>query len=152
MIAWLSSNFVMDKTKIKTAIIGGLAATAAMTMLIFLAPLMGMPDMKIGNMIADFIMIPLWLGWLMHLMFGIVWALFYVLYVRDELTISYILKGTIYALIPWLLMQILLAPIMGLGFFFSKSSEFLMLVLGTMMGHVLYGIVLVLSTKPKENL
>lgn len=49
---------------------GGIVATAAMTMLMLIAPMMGMPETPIGNMLARFMGIPVWMGWVMHFVIG----------------------------------------------------------------------------------
>ena len=141
----------MNNTKIKQALIGGIAATAVMTMIMLIAPVMGMPDMKIGNMIAGFMGMPVWIGWAMHLMIGIVWAMVYVFLVRDKLSISYALRGMLFALLPWVLMQLMVMPMMGTGIFSSNAPDALKIVMGTLMGHLVYGLVLGQTTKPTQN-
>ena len=139
----------MDAIKLKQAILGGLAATIAMTMVMFVAPMMGMPDMKIGNMLASFMAMPLWTGWLMHLMAGLIWATGYVFFVKERLNLNYVLKGMVFALVPWLLMQLMAMPMMGLGIFSSKSADQMPMIAGTLIGHLVYGIVLGITTKAK---
>ncbi len=137
----------MNNKKIKQGLTGGIAATAVMTLIMLIAPMMGMPDMKIGNMMAAFMGIPVWLGWAMHLMIGIVWAMVYVFLVKDRLTLSPAIKGMLFALLPWILMQLMVMPMMGMGLFSANAPNQVMMVLGTMMGHLVYGLVLGLSTK-----
>ena len=139
----------MDAIKLKQAILGGLAATIAMTMVMFVAPMMGMPDMKIGNMLASFMAMPLWTGWLMHLMAGLIWATGYVSFVKERLSVNYALKGMVFAIAIWLLMQVMAMPMMGLGIFSSKSADQMQMVAGTLIGHLVYGIVLGITTKAK---
>ena len=126
----------MNNTKIKQALIGGIAAAAVMTMIMVIAPRMGMP---------------VWTGWAMHLMIGIVWAMVYVFLVRDKLSISYALRGMLFAVLPWVLMQLMVMPMMGTGIFSSNAPDALKIVMGTLMGHLVYGLVLGLTTKPTQN-
>ncbi|MGF7080366.1 DUF6789 family protein [Mucilaginibacter sp. UYCu711] len=137
----------MDSKKLKQALTGGIIATSVMTMIMLAAPMMGMPDMKIGNMMAGFMGIPVWLGWAMHLMIGIVWAMVYVFLIKDRLTLNPAIKGMLFALLPWILMQLMVMPMMGMGVFSANSPNPVMMVVGTMMGHLVYGLVLGLSTK-----
>ncbi len=137
----------MDSKKLKQALIGGIIATAIMTMLMLIAPMMGMPDMKIGNMMAGFMGIPVWAGWGMHIMIGIIWAMVYVFLVRDRFSLSPALKGMLFAVLPWMLMQLMVMPMMGMGIFSANSPDALKMVMGTLMGHLVYGLVLGLSTK-----
>lgn len=136
----------MNSVKIKKALWGGVAATVAMTILMLVAPMMGMPPMKIGNMMADFMGMPVWTGWAMHLMIGIVWASVYVFVVKERLTMNPALKGMLFALLPWFLMQVMVMPMMGMGVFSMNSPEPMKMVIGTLMGHLLYGLVLGLTT------
>jgi uncharacterized membrane protein YagU involved in acid resistance len=138
---------MMDSKKVKQALIGGIIAAAVMTVLMVVAAMMGMPDMKIGNMIAGFIGIPVWAGWTMHLMIGIVWAMAYVFLVRDRFTQSPALKGMLFAILPWMLMQLMVTPMMGMGIFSANSPDAFEMVIGTLMGHLVYGLVLGISTK-----
>lgn len=48
---------------INLVIKSGLLATAAMTLLMLGAPMMGMPKMPIGEMLADFLHMPVVPGW-----------------------------------------------------------------------------------------
>jgi uncharacterized membrane protein YagU involved in acid resistance len=137
----------MDSKKLKQALTGGIIATVLMTMLMLVAPMMGMPDMKIGNMMAGFIGIPVWSGWVMHLMIGIIWAIVYVFLVRDRFTLSPAFKGMLFAILPWMLMQLMVMPMMGMGVFSANSQEPMKMVMGTLMGHLVYGLVLGISTK-----
>ena len=137
----------MDSKKLKQALIGGIIATAAMTMLMLVAPMMGMPDMKIGNMMAGFMGIPVWAGWAMHLMIGIIWAMVFVFLVKNRLTLSPALKGMLFAILPWMLMQLMVMPMMSMGVFSVNSTDPMKMVMGTLMGHLVYGLVLGISTK-----
>lgn len=137
----------MNTIKLKQGLLGGIIATVVMTMLMLAAPMMGMPDMNIGNMMANFLDIPVWLGWAMHLMIGIFWALVYVFLVKDRLIVSPAIKGMLFALLPWILMQLMVMPMMGMGVFSANAPNPFMMVVGIMMGHLVYGLVLGLSTK-----
>ena len=137
----------MNMIKLKQGLLGGIIATVVMTMLMLVAPMMGMPDMKIGNMMAGFMGIPVWLGWAMHLMIGIVWTMVYVFLVKDRLTLSPAIKGMLFALLPWILMQLMVMPMMGMGVFSANAPNPVMMMVGTMMGHLVYGLVLGLSAK-----
>jgi hypothetical protein len=57
------------------AILAGLAATAVMTLIMLMAPLMGMPEMNIGKMLSGFMGVPTFIGWASHFMIGVVLAI-----------------------------------------------------------------------------
>ncbi|MGA9649813.1 DUF6789 family protein [Pedobacter sp.] len=140
----------MESIKLKQGIFAGIAATLVMTMLMLIAPMMGMPEMKIGNMIAQFMGMPVWVGWLMHMMVGILLALIYVFAVRDRLSWHPFVKGILFALLPWMIMQLMVMPMMGIGLFSANASEPAKMVMGTMMGHLVYGAVLGLAAKARS--
>lgn len=140
---------IMNTIKIRRIIIGGIAATTVMTVMMLIAPMMGMPDMKIGNMVANFMHIPIALGWVIHFMIGIFWAGIYAFFFKDLVSINPSVKGILFALIPWLLMQVLIMPMMGMGVFSSLTPEPIKMLIGTMMGHLIYGLILGLTIKGK---
>jgi hypothetical protein len=65
------------KTKITQALIGGIAATLVMTMVMFIGPMMGLPKMNPASMLSMMIGVPVFMGWVLHFMIGIIFALVY---------------------------------------------------------------------------
>ena len=123
------------------AILAGLVATAAMTMLMLVGPMMGMPKMPIGDMLASFMGIPVILGWTAHFMIGAALALIYVFVFAERLPGSGAVRGALYGLIPWFLAQVMVNPMMGAGIFAINTPAPLMMVMGSLMGHLVYGAV-----------
>jgi hypothetical protein len=64
----------MAKLNLGRALLAGIVGTAAMTMLMLAAPLMGMPRMSIGEMLGSFLHIGSAAGWAMHGVIGLVLA------------------------------------------------------------------------------
>ena len=126
---------------------GGIIATAAMTLLMLLAPLMGMPKMPIGEMLANFMGIPPALGWIAHFMIGTLLAAAYVLFWKDNLTGKPAVKGLLFSLLPFLMAQLLVMPMMGAGIFSMNTPVPMMIVMGSLIGHLVYGAVLGLASK-----
>lgn len=124
------------------AILAGLVATAAMTMLMLAGPMMGMPKMPIGEMLASFMGIPAALGWVAHFMIGAVLGFVYAQAFVERLPGSSAVRGALYGLIPWCLAQVMVNPMMGAGFFASNTPAPLMMVMGSLLGHLVYGAVL----------
>ena len=123
------------------AITAGIVGTLAMTMLMIMAPFMGMPEMNIGKMLSSFMGIPVALGWLAHFMIGSVLAIIYAYGFAEKIPGKGWLRGVIYSLIPWLAAQIMVNPMMGAGVFASATPAPLMIVMGSLMGHLVYGAV-----------
>ena len=118
---------------------GGILATAVMTLVMLMAPLMGLPRMPIGDMLANFMHLPSALGWLAHFMIGTILAAEYVLFFGPALKVNRILAGTLYALIPFVLAQTMVMPIMGAGFFSIHTPAPFLMVMGSLIGHLVYG-------------
>ncbi len=130
----------MQQRQLK-AVIAGLWGTLAMTMVILMAPAMGMPPMPVGKMLANFMGIPEFIGWAAHVMIGIVLALIYANVFVTRLPGKPWVRGATFGLIPWLVMQAMLNPMMGAGFFAYNTPAPVLIVLGSMMGHLIFGVV-----------
>src|SRR3990172_311455 len=80
----LNSSFItnkgrlnMQKPNLTKALLAGVVGTIAMTMLTYIAPIMGMPEMNIPQMLSGFMGVPIVAGWLAHFMVGTVFAIMY---------------------------------------------------------------------------
>ena len=104
------------------AIVAGLVGTLIMTMVMLMAPLMGFPPMPIGKMLADFMGFPEAFGWIAHFMIGTVLAVAYAIIFAARLPGNGVVRGALYGLLPWLLSQIMVNPMMGAGIFASTLS------------------------------
>ncbi|MCK5076583.1 MAG: DUF2938 family protein [Calditrichia bacterium] len=125
----------------------GLIATTAMTLLMLVAPMMGMPKMPIGEMLAGFMHIPVALGWVMHFMVGTILAAAHQIVWKNRLPVNAAVNGMIFSLIPFLIAQSVVMPVMGAGFFSMNTPAPVMMVMGSLIGHLVYGAVLGAVTK-----
>ena len=128
----MSGNF-----NLKKAVAAGLAGTAAMTALMLMAPMMGMPPMNIGEMLGSMMDGITALGWVAHFMIGTVLAVIYGALFAERLAGPAAVRGMLFGLAPWLLAQVAVMPMMGAGFF----SGSMMVAAGSLMGHLVYGAV-----------
>jgi len=126
----------MSQLRIGRAIAAGLVGTAAMTMLMLGAPLMGMPKMAIGEMLGSFLHIGSAAGWAMHVMIGLVLALIYAGWFAARLPGGPALKGAIYGFGVFLLAQLVVSPMMGGGVFSGGNMP---MIVGSLLGHLVYG-------------
>lgn len=125
------------KLSIPRAIVAGLAGTAVMTMIgVYVAPMMGMPRMNPADMLAMQMGGNAMLGWAGHLMIGSVLAILYAV-VAMRLPGPFWMRGAIFALAPWLMAQVVMMPMMGMGFFSGSMA----LAGGSLIGHLMYGAV-----------
>lgn len=130
-------------TKIKQALIGGILGTAVMTMVMFIAPFMGMPKMNPAAMLSMMMGFPIVVGWLMHFMIGVIFALAYALFFINlvKKVSNNILKGAIFGMAAFIFAQIMMA-IMGLMLPMPPmEGSMVLMMLGSIMGHVIFGIV-----------
>ncbi len=138
------------KTKISQAAIGGIVATLVMTMVMFVAPYMGLPKMNAATMLSMMMGVPVLIGWGIHFMIGIIFALAYTfLFVPILKKVNNrIVKGTIFGLAVFVFAQVMMA-VMGaiFGGMSSPEGRMLLVLLGGIIGHIIYGIVVSLLVK-----
>lgn len=136
----------MNTQDIQKAIIAGAIATAAMSAVAAMAPLMGMPPMNPAAMLASQMGGSIVLGWAAHFMVGIILALAFALVVRSRLPGPALVKGALFAIAPWLMAQLVMMPMMGMGLFSGSA----MMAGGSLMGHLVFGAVLGLVYRPSQ--
>ena len=66
---------------------------------------------------------------------------------KDKLSGNAVTKGLLFSLVPFLLAQILVMPMMGAGLFSANTPAPLMMVMGSLIGHLVYGATLGAVTK-----
>ena len=74
------------------------------------------------------------MGWIAHFMIGVILAELYAV-VAGSLPGPVVVRGALYGLAPWLLLQVAVMPMMGMGFFSGAMS----LAMGSLLGHIIYG-------------
>ena len=135
----------MRNNAIGRAVLAGLAATAVMTIIMLMAPLMGMPEMNIGKMLSGFMGVPTFIGWAGHFMIGVVLAIGYGVFFEPRLHNAPVVRGILYGLFPWMVSQVMVNPMMGAGLFASNTPAPFLMVMGSLLGHVAYGAILGLA-------
>lgn len=129
----MSSNFNPVR-----AIIAGLAGTAAMSMMMFVAPMMGLPEMKIWEMLAAQMNASVAVGWAAHIMVGVVLAVAYAAVFSAKLPGAAPARGALFAVAPWLMAQVVMMPMMGAGLFSGSA----VLAMMSLMAHLVFGAVI----------
>ncbi|MBL0309940.1 MAG: hypothetical protein IPP77_09760 [Bacteroidetes bacterium] len=127
-----------------SALIGGIAGTAAMTALMYIAPMMGFPKMNAAAMLSGMMDMPMMVGWVMHFMIGIIFALGYFYLMNKALPISNnYLRGAAYGVLVFVFAQIMMAVAGMMGMMSAPmEGSMMMMALGSLMGHLVYGAVL----------
>jgi uncharacterized membrane protein YagU involved in acid resistance len=136
--------------KIKQSLIGGIVGTIAMSIITWMAPLMGFPKMSPPDMLAGMFGLPVFAGWVMHFMIGIIFALAYIFLIQKYLRKipNRYVKGAVFGIIVFVFAQIMMS-IMGAVFtpVPSPAGSMVLIVSGSLIGHIVYGIVVVLFSK-----
>jgi len=147
---YYKENIMQNKSI--TILKAGLLATFIMTAVMLAAPMMGMPKMLIGNMLAHFMGIPVALGWVAHFMIGTLIAGNYVLLFSNRFHFKAALNGALFSIIPFLMAQLIIMPMMGAGFFSNLTANPMGMVMGSLIGHIVYGITLGLLAESTTGL
>ncbi|MGZ2368459.1 DUF6789 family protein [Ancylomarina sp. YFZ004] len=136
--------------KIQKGLVGGITGTAAMSLFMMLAPLMGIPKMNPAQMLSSMMGFPIPVGWLMHFMIGVTFAMAYVFLLINLVSKikSRILKGTICGLAIFIFAQIMMG-IMGavMGGMPPMEGNMVLMMIGSIAGHIIFGIVVALVIK-----
>ena len=137
---------------IKSAVIAGVVGTTAMTLSTYMAPLMGI-EMNIPSMLASTFGAPIIIGWVMHFMIGIILAINFAALFHPKFGSSNKIKvGATFSLIPWLMAQVIVMPMMtimnGGGYFDGFFSGSIIMALASLLGHLIYGTVASLIYQP----
>ena len=120
------------------AVVGGLVGTLAMTAVgLWVAPVMGIPKMNPADMLAGAMGGNALLGWLGHLMIGMILALIYAV-VAPRLPGAPAVRGAIFSLAPWLMAMLAIMPMMGMPAFGGAAAP----AVGSLIGHLVYGSIL----------
>jgi hypothetical protein len=114
-------------------ILGGVAGTAAMTMMMMLiAPMMGV-HMDIAASLAWMV------GMVIHLMMGIlIYPLVYGILLRRYLPGSALVRGLIWGSIFWMMMELAVMPMIGAGVL-GLNGPGMMGAVAALMAHLVYG-------------
>lgn len=130
------------KPNIGRAILGGLAGTIVLTLLMYIgAPMMGIPKMDIAAMLGS--MLGGWtMGMVMHFVNGvIIFPLIYAFVLFSKLRGTPVIKGILWGVTLWLVAGLLVMPMMGAGFFGTANGG-IMAAGASLMGHIVYGALL----------
>lgn len=136
-------------SNISRSVISGVAGTAVMTAIMFIGPMMGMPKMNPAEMLSSMSGMPVAAGWAMHFMIGIVFAAAYVYLFATKVKIgNRLLKGAAFGMVVFIFAQVMMG-IMGaiMGGMPQPEGSMVLMMVGSIMGHVVYGVVVAAISK-----
>jgi uncharacterized membrane protein YagU involved in acid resistance len=119
--------------------VGGFVGTVAITMMMyFVSPMMGV-KMDIAAALGKMLGGSWAMGMTLHFVNGtIIFPLIYAFLLYRILPGQYWAKGIYWGLVLWLLAQAVVMPMMG-GGFFSANMGGMKAVIGSLLGHIVYG-------------
>ena len=126
-------------------ILSGIVATAVMTIMMMIAPYMGLPKMDIAGMLSGMTHTPRIVGWLMHFMIGTIFAFVYTKYFNAWLhkIDSNFLRGITYGFVVFIFAQIMMAIIMKImpppDMPMPANQNMMLMMLGSLIGHLVFG-------------
>lgn len=126
--------------KIQKSIFAGIIGTAIMTMVMFIAPMMGMPKMSPPDMLAGMLGVPSIAGWVMHFMIGIIFALAYTYLFAPKVKIGNLfVKGAVFGFVVFIFAQIMLAIMGAMLPMPEMEGSMILVMIGSIIGHIIYG-------------
>ena len=135
------------------AIVAGLVAAAVFSMVMVMAPKMGMPKMDIINLLGTmFGKENRLLGWMMHAIMGIVFSLIYAFLWSQGIGAATLQGGLIFGAAQWLIVGMIMGmfPMMHVGIRSGKveapglwmtKNGGMMSFVGGLIGHLVFGVV-----------
>lgn len=128
-------------TKIKNSILAGVIGTIIMTIVMMLAPTIGLPKMSAPEMLTTMLGTPVFVGWFLHFMIGIIFAFFYTyVCVYKFKTSNLYLKGAIFGIIVFVFAQIMMSIMGALMPMPKMEGSMILTVIVSLVGHIVYGI------------
>ncbi len=141
---------------ILNAVIAGLVSTVVFTMILMMAPKMGMPKMDIVSLLGSMFGKPNQaLGWMMHLMMGVIFALIYAFLWSNGIGAATWTSGLVFGAVHWLIAGVVMGmiPMMHAGIksgavqapgLWMTNNGGAMAFMGGLVGHMIFGIVVAL--------
>lgn len=139
------------------AIVAGLVATLVFTVILMMAPRMGMPKMDIVELLGSMFGKPNpVLGWMMHLMMGAIFALVYAFLWSNGIGAATWFSGLVFGAVHWLVVGVMMAmiPMMHAGIksgavkapgmWMTGNGGGMMAFMGGLVGHMIFGLVVAL--------
>ena len=128
-------------------------ATAVMTLLMLIAPFLGLPPMNAGALLGSIVGGNETIGWIQHFVIGIIFAFVYATFFNDWLPVeNNILRGTMYGIIVFVFSEINFTLINLFGFLtWHQKESMALMVAGNCLVRMAYGTILGLFFKSSKH-
>lgn len=132
------------KNQLTKYVLAGILGTIVMTIVMMVAPNMGMPEMAPWKLLSGTLGVPIVVGWILHFMMGILFALGYGYVFAPNVHIKNIwLKGVAFGIAALIVAQIGM-QIMGMMFEMPPlDGSMQMRLVAMLIGHIVFGVVTV---------
>jgi hypothetical protein len=143
---------------ILSAVIAGVVASLVFSIVLAMAPRLGMPRMDIVSLLGSMFSAKSnqALGWMMHLIMGVVFALLYAFLWSSGISGATWVGGLIFGAVQWLVVGMVMGmmPMMHVGIksgsvkapgLWMTNNGGLMAFMGGLVGHMVFGTVIALS-------
>ncbi|WP_432410833.1 DUF6789 family protein [Rasiella sp. SM2506] len=131
------------------SIIAGIVATLIMSIFMMIAAMIGMPKMSPPEMLSGMMGASIVVGWILHFVIGIIFALMYVYIISSWLIKigNIVLKGVVFGIIAFVIAQVSMA-LMGMVMDVPQpDGNIILLAIGSLVGHIVFGIIVALIAK-----
>ena len=131
------------RPNLRRTVLGGVIGTILMTlMMYFVSPVITGHRMDIAATLGSMMWDSWYLGMMVHVAIGaVVVPLFFAYIIYGLLPGAPWLKGLAWGLILWLVAQVVVLPMMGVGVFSSRMGG-MAAAIGSLIGHSVYGLAL----------
>ena len=113
----------------------GLAGTVVMTVFSYFSNYLHLPSTDYHGMIASHFSMGSAFAWVIYFGLGVMLAYFYGTFFRKRLPAHSWMRGIVYAVLIWGVTEIILMPILGMGFFSGSITA----AFAAFIGMALYG-------------
>ncbi len=133
-------------TKIQKTILGGIIGTAIMSLVMFIMPLVGFAKMAPQNLLSNMMGKPIYVGWLLHFIIGIIFAFVYTYLGLFKWRINNIyLKGAVFGILVFVVGQIFMHFLQSSFGLPPMEGSIIHNMLGGFLANLFYGIAVVVT-------
>lgn len=129
----------MQRNNIVVAVPAGLIATAAMTVLMLMAPVAGIPAINMPRVLGWSVGVRLSTGMVLNFVLGVVLAVLFAIFLTRRFAAASWVIGTLFGLALWAFLMLIGGPAIGWGLFASRTASPVGTVLTTFFGHIAFG-------------
>lgn len=126
--------------KVSKSLVAGILGTIVMTVVMMILPYLGFPESDPASMLADMFGVSTLVGWILHFVVGIVFALFYTLLCLMKRFVSNEhLRGVLFGVIVFILAQVGFVILSNFVTMPEPSGDLTMMMIGSVIAHIVYG-------------